>query len=166
VAILGAGGHALVVKEALELMGREVAGMFSKEEPLPGRCDLALGMGRRSLRRNAASEAERAGPLTWVTVIHPSAIISKSAVIHDGAQIMAGAIIQAGAVIGRHAIINTGASVDHGCVVGDFAHVCPGAVLCGDVTVEEEAMVAPGLVVTRGKTVARARGDGAQSKAG
>jgi UDP-3-O-[3-hydroxymyristoyl] glucosamine N-acyltransferase len=110
--------------------------------------EIALGMGRRSVRRSVASQFLSAWK--WATLIHPSAVVSPSATIEWGAQIMAGAIIQAGAKIGKHAIINTGAQVDHGCVIGDFAHICPGAILCADVTVLEGGMVDPGVAVTRG----------------
>lgn len=156
VAILGAGGHAMVVKEALELTGRQVIECWEHDEEMRravehmnvGSFEIALGMGRRSLRRACA---EKFGPSwLWATVIHPSAIVSKSAIIEPGAQIMAGAIIQAGVVIGRHAIINTGAQVDHGCQIGEFAHVCPGAVLCADVVIGPGAMVDPGRVMSRG----------------
>ena len=154
VLILGNGGHAAVLMEALEGQHRYFWAAHNHVEaqihPGLSKSDLALGMGRRSVRKNVAAMYSAH---SWATIIHPSAIVSKSAKIGEGAQIMAGAIIQAGATIGRHAIINTGAQVDHGCVVGDFAHICPGAVLCADVVVEEGAMVEPGQVISRGHTV-------------
>lgn len=162
VAILGNGGHAMVIKEALELAGVEVAGCFTllgEGMVTKGPVDYTLGMGRRARRRVCVELTEKGPGLTeWVTVIHPSAIVSKSAEIGGGAQIMAGAIIQAGAKIGKHAIINTGAQVDHGCIVGDFAHICPGAILCADVTVEEGAMVESGFIARRGDRVINVRG--------
>lgn len=152
VLILGDGGHAAVLIEALEGQHRHFWAVrnHTDAQTHPGlsKSDLALGMGRRSARKEAAAMY---ADHSWAAIIHPSAIVSKSAEIGGGAQIMAGAIIQAGAKIGKHAIINTGAQVDHGCVIGDFAHICPGAVLCADVTVLEGGMVDPGVTVTRGQ---------------
>jgi acyl-[acyl carrier protein]--UDP-N-acetylglucosamine O-acyltransferase len=152
VVVLGEGGHASVVIDALARCGRPWRSLphhGDLREPGFGEI-LALGMGRRSDRKRAAGQF---APYCWATVVHPAAVVSPSASIGEGAQIMAGAIVQANAIIGKHAIINTGAQVDHGCRIGDFAHICPGAILCADVTVEEGAMVEPGQVVRRGGTV-------------
>lgn len=149
VAILGNGGHARVLGDALRLTGTEHA-LIEHDTKLTdafASWDLALGMGSRRARREVIA---RHPNCKWATIIHDGAIVSASAHIGEGAQIMAGAIIQPGAKIGKHAIINTGAQVDHGCVIGDFAHICPGAVLCADVTVAEGSMVTPGTVIPRG----------------
>lgn len=158
VLLIGNGGHAAALREALTLSGVVVGHVEHhsdlREEMACSWAWLALGMGRRSSRKLAYDEAGAEG-IDWATIIHPSATVSPSAQIGEGAQIMAGAIVQANAIIGKHAIINTGAQVDHGCKIGDFAHICPGAVLCADVTVEEGAMVQPGAVVPRGHHVGK-----------
>ncbi len=153
IAILGTGGHAWVLKDALEAAGREAICYDHDEQHLIGpESELILGMGRRSARTRVAAEyISRA----FITVVHPSAVVSRYATLEPGAQIMAGAIIQAGAKIGRHAIINTGAQVDHGCIIGDFAHICPGAILCADVEVGAGCMIEPGQVVLRGVKISR-----------
>lgn len=156
VLILGNGGHASVIKDALREAGRSWEAVDHHADAGRFGFDywLTLGMGRRRVRR---SVVESLPGRQWARVVHPRAIVSPSAQIGEGAQIMAGAIIQANAIIGKHAIINTGAQVDHGCRIGDFAHICPGAVLCADVTVEEGAMIGPGEIVRRGTHIQRAR---------
>ncbi len=82
-----------------------------------------------------------------LTIIHPSAIISKYVVIEDGAQLLAGCVINAEAKIGRFAIINTGAIIEHNCSIGEFAHIAPGARLAGGVIVENKAHIGIGATI-------------------
>jgi len=82
-----------------------------------------------------------------VTLIHPSAVISRSAVIGEGSQIMAGTIIGPEARLGKLCIINTRASVDHENVFEDGVEIAPGATLCGLVSVGANSWIAAGATV-------------------
>lgn len=177
--ILGGGGHAAVVAEAIQAMGghdlvgfhdddlaRRLAGLphrgaISEAWRTRDADGIVLGVGHAHLRREwlaAAIAASLAAP----AIIHPRAWVSPSACLGLGVVVMAGAIIQARAVIGAGAIINTGASVDHDSVVGDHAHLAPGARLAGGVTVGAGAFIGMMACVIEGRTV----GDGALIAAG
>lgn len=173
VIVVGAGGHALVVADALLLGGVKVLG-FTDQDPglagtrrlglpvlggddvlerhLPSEVQLANGIGGARpapLRRQVQRRLEAAG-WTFVSVRHPSAVVSPFAEVAAGAQLLAGSVVQAQAKVGEGAIVNTGAIVEHDVVVGCFAHVAPGAVLCGDVILGEESHVGAGSVVRQG----------------
>lgn len=85
-----------------------------------------------------------------MTVIHPKANISSHCEIGSGSVVMAGATIQACAKIGLGSIINTGATVDHDCVLEKGVHICPGAHLAGDVRVGECTQIGIGASVKQG----------------
>lgn len=158
VIVIGAGGHARVLIDALQRAGVPV--LFATDAnrtkhggsllgvPVigddraiashpPGTVSLVVGLGtvgkdnvRQAVFERLASEGHR-----FATVVHPRAIVAPDVTLLEGAQVMAGAVVQTGSHIGRNAIINTGARVDHDCRVGDHAHVAPGATLCGAVEI-------------------------------
>jgi UDP-perosamine 4-acetyltransferase len=88
-------------------------------------------------------------------VAHPDAVVARGVEIGDGAFIAAGAVINPGVRIGRNAIINTSSSVDHDCVIGDYVHIAPGAVLSGGVKVGDETHVGAGAVVIQRLVIGR-----------
>jgi len=175
VLIIGAGGHAKVVADALLASGREVLGFTSAEpnavinsEVLPGlhmlgsddvlrkfspvEIDLVNGLGGvdcRGLRRQIQSRLESAG---WFFsgVQHPTALISPFAKICDGVHLLAASVVQAGALIGAGSIINTAAVVEHDCVLGEFIHVAPHALICGNTQLGGDSHVGAGSTVVQG----------------
>ncbi|MHA6486783.1 acetyltransferase [Bacillus cabrialesii] len=105
-----------------------------------------IAIGNNSVRKHLT---ERLGlkKEDFITLIHPSAIVSKSAVIGEGTVIMAGAIIQADARIGAHCIINTGAVAEHDNQLSDYVHLSPRVTLSGAVAVQEGAHIGTGANV-------------------
>ncbi|NKC33369.1 acetyltransferase [Falsiroseomonas selenitidurans] len=172
VLVIGAGGHALVVIEALRAMGRPVAGLLDDRPdagpllgcPLLGRQDdlarlrgsglaeAAIAIGDNATRLRLA-EACRAAGYALPPVLHPAAFLSPSASLAEGVQVMARAVVGPLAVLGRLALVNTGAIVEHQCRLAEGAHLGPGAVLCGGVTLGARALVAAGAVVRPGLVV-------------
>lgn len=106
-------------------------------------------VGDNSRRLRIWDEAKALG-FQFLTVVHPSAIVSPSAQLGEGACVFPGAIVGAGASLGRNVIVNTGAIVEHDCRLGDHTHVASGAVLAGGVSVGDEAHVGAGASVKQG----------------
>jgi sugar O-acyltransferase (sialic acid O-acetyltransferase NeuD family) len=170
VIVVGSGGHAAVVADALLACDVRVLGfvdtdparrdavvcglpVLGNESVLdshtPGAALLANGIGgvrTEGLRRPVQDRLESRG---WVftTVRHPTAIVSRFAQIGEGAQLLAGCIVQANARVGRGAIVNTAAVIEHDVELGEFAHVAPRALLCGTVVVGACSHVGAGAVV-------------------
>jgi UDP-perosamine 4-acetyltransferase len=171
--VLGAGGHAKVLIDALLLLGRGIEGVLDPdtgkhgvnilgvrvlggEELLERRAGAdvrlvnALGsVGRPQLRRQVHERFTARG-FGFAGVVHPAACVSPHAEVAGSAQIMAGAVVQAGARIGEDVIINTRASVDHDCVIGAHCHIAPGATLSGDVHVGVGSHIGAGATVLQG----------------
>lgn len=173
VIIIGAGGHAAVVADALLCSGGEVLGFTDADRTLHGRliCGLpVLGddgeLGRHSakdlrlvnglggtrgerLRREVQDRLQSRG-WTFDGVRHPSAVVSSYAQIGPGVHLMAACVVQAGARIAAGCIVNTGAIIEHDADIGDFTHVAPGAVVCGNARVGENSHIGAGAVVRQG----------------
>ena len=162
--ILGAGGHARVIADAIlcrqsqpcafELLGflddnpslfnkkvleRPVLGSFADLARIPHEA-VVVGIGDNEKRSGVFMDLTNRGE-TLATVIHPRAIIAHDVVIGKGTVVFAGAVVNTGSIIGEGVILNTGCSVDHDCVIGPHAHICPGSRLGGGVTVGQGAFI-------------------------
>jgi sugar O-acyltransferase (sialic acid O-acetyltransferase NeuD family) len=167
IVILGAGGHARVVAEALQKCGTPASG-YVDEKPAANFRDvpylgddgalmakgatgvmLANGIGAVDVpygRRRLFEHYKDAG-FSFVTVVHPAAELAAHVVLEEGAQVLAGTIIQSDVRIGRNVIVNTGVIINHDCVIGDHVHLAAGAVLAGAVQVGEASLVGAGATL-------------------
>lgn len=174
VVIIGAGGHAAVVADALMVAGIEVIGFTDRDIarhgslycglPVRGDDEAVLsaygskdvllangigGVGSTTLRQDVQMKLEQRG-WQFATVRHPSAVVSPGARISGSVQLLAGSIVQVGAEVGSGTIVNTAAVVEHDCAIGSFVHVAPRALLCGNVRVGPGSHIGAGAVVKQG----------------
>jgi len=173
VVVIGAGGHAKVLLNALAEAGVTVAGLTDANPALHGTHVLGanvlgddaaldgfpaahtmlvngLGTIAESPVRRHVFERLRSRGYRFLTVVHPSAIIGREVDLAEGAQVMAGAILQPGAAVGENSLMNTGAHVDHDCVIGRHVHLAPGVTLSGDVRVGDGSHIGTGAAVIQG----------------
>jgi sugar O-acyltransferase (sialic acid O-acetyltransferase NeuD family) len=168
--LIGAGGHAKAIVEALNDRGSQIAGyvdpIASKwlgaprldEECGPSSISaVVLGIGGVDpdglVQRYTLLQSYIQRGFSAITVIHPAAFVSASATICQGAVILAGAIVQPNAKIGAGCIVNSGAIVEHDSCVDIGSHVAPGAVVLGNCTVGCFTMIGAGAVILPGASV-------------
>jgi UDP-perosamine 4-acetyltransferase len=175
VVILGGGGYARVVAEALRQSGASIKGyvdnkLVAEFSSLPylgddtaligiGAAEHTVANGIGSIRvpharRKVFDRYKNAG-FSFVTVIHPSAVIASDVSLGEGAQINAGAVLQSSVRIGDNVIVNVGVVIDHDTFVGDHVHLATGAVLAGAVTVGEATMIGAGATIIQGIRIGR-----------
>ena len=163
--IIGASGHGKVVADVAlrvgyddvrfldddigisECAGFPVVGRVADVECMPANMDFFVAVGNSFVRRRITEELEGLG-CTAVTLVHPSACISRRVEFGAGTVVMAGVVINSDVRIGSGCIINTGATVDHDCTIGDFVHVSVGAHIAGTVEVGSGAWIGAGAVVS------------------
>jgi len=83
----------------------------------------------------------------FISIIHPSAEVSKRASIGSGSVIMAGSVVNSNAKIGDHCILNTGCIVEHDCRIEDYASLAPGVIVGGNVAIGNNTAVSIGAVI-------------------
>ena len=171
VIIMGTGGHAKVVTDALKLSGREILGFVTLDlkadtefcgkkvlgndevlnQYLPDEIELANGIGslpRKNLRWKLAEKMRKQG-YRFATIIHPDAVIASDVNLGEGVQIMARVVIQPSTKIGQDTVINTGVLIDHDCKIAEKCHIAPGVVLSGGVVVGQNTHIGTGTKITQ-----------------
>jgi len=82
-----------------------------------------------------------------LTIIHPSAIISRQAIIGEGCFVSVNAVIRNGADIGCVSIINTSAIVEHDNKIGNAVHIAPGVHTGGCVHIADYSFIGLGSTI-------------------
>ena len=93
-------------------------------------------IGNPIVRKKIVSQCGAHG-VRFVTVIHPSVIMSEYVVIEEGTMIMPGTIITTNVHIGKHCLINSGCRIGHDTVIGDYCSCMPSTAIAGDVLLSE-----------------------------
>ncbi|WP_417466251.1 NeuD/PglB/VioB family sugar acetyltransferase [Kordiimonas sp.] len=176
--IIGSGRHAAVVQDCVPQNHFTLVGHVCDHSPKGTRCDgyevlgplniLAelmtkfsdlcgvIGVGNNQYRVDIAAAVAQASPaLSWVSIIHESAIISQGATIEPGAVLMPGTIVNTGVHIGRHALINSGSIIEHDNKIADFASTGPGVTTGGNVQLGQASHLGIGSTVKHGVTIGR-----------
>lgn len=149
IVIIGAGGHAKVICDAILSGGKyAIAGFVDANVPVGSlvmydyKVILAqdelpkvkshgdyfiVAIGNNQVRAGLYNELKQI--LKPATIIHPAAAIAKSAEIKEGAVLLANAVVNALSVIGENTIVNSGVVVDHESVIGDHVHLSIGTMV-------------------------------------
>ena len=176
--VIGVGGHALVVADAvLRSEGMELLGFVAETEdssavlgiaPLLGNEEVmdglianydadavAVGIGDNHARMTVIHRVRSkwGDKLLMPPIIHPAVVVGTGAAVGLGSVVLAGAVVGAGASIGDGCLVNTGASLDHHSVMEDFSSLGPGVVIGGNVRFGEGAAVSIGAIVLHGRSV-------------
>lgn len=183
--VLGAGGHARVLLDALQqlnvpvigvtdlnpekwgtkLLGVQVLGddehlaTYSSAEVL-----LVNGLGSvgTNQERNSLFMKFKNKGFSFFSIMHPRACITPRVQLGEGVQIMAGAVIQTGAAIGSNTIINTCTTIDHDCIIGEGVHIAPGVTISGATSIGNGTFIGAGTTIIQGVSI----GDGCLIGAG
>ena len=171
--IIGAGGHARVVADALLASGRIVGGFVDADSKRWGESMMGLpilgddgvldapewrdqilvnAVGLGQLRIEVQRRLEAAGRV-FTGARHPQATVSAFSTLDETVQIFARAVVQPGVRASQGCIINTGAIVEHDCDLGAFTHCAPGSVLCGGVKTGHRVHIGAGAVVRENITL-------------
>jgi sugar O-acyltransferase (sialic acid O-acetyltransferase NeuD family) len=174
--LIGAGGHAKVLLDALLLLGIKISAVSDPLQPSSGgltrfqwypdenailqmdprraRLVNAIGSVRDTSRRCNSYRKFKVSGFHFHSVIHPASCVSKLDVqIGEGLQALAGSVINTGVNIGENVLVNTHAVVEHDCTVGSHTHIASGAVVCGGCLVGDNVHIGSGVVLKQGVTV-------------
>ncbi len=113
-----------------------------------------IGIGDNYTRYLKATAIHKVAPeFSFVSAVHPTAIVSKNVTIGDGSLIMAGVIITNDTTIGKHCFIATKASLAHHSLLNNFSSLGPGVTTGGNVTIGYCTAIGLGVNILHGKTI-------------
>ena len=151
--IVGAGGHARVVLDAIlksgdyEVIGFADDNLFTGMEVADGYsviCNLnSMHAFRESIDRFIVAIGDnRARAYIYQTlkndyepaiIIHPDATIAKNVEIGGGTVVLAQSVINSHVKVGVNCLINSLCLIDHGTVIGEHSHIAQGTIIGSDV---------------------------------
>ena len=169
--VFGSGGHAGVIKDAIEvssnqyLLGLVVESglgdasestviffeseLLSTYETIEFECVIAVGEGNRRLQ--LAKKIRKILPdVNFAIVKHPLANQLSRSTIGPGSFVAAGATIGVRAQIGEQVLINTNASVDHDTEIEDYCSIGPNVAIGGNVVIKHGAFIGIGSTILPG----------------
>ena len=173
IVLIGAGGNSLEALDAIcagraaglpiscvgilddnpELVGRTIFGVpilggVKDARKLEG-VRFVLGIGSVANYHDRHTHIERSGldEDQFVSVIHPSAVVSPHATIGNGCIILQNVVVCSSATIARHVLVLPNTTLNHNCVVDDFS--CLGANVCvsGNVIIEKSTYIGSGTSI-------------------
>ena len=177
VIVIGSGGHALVVIDILHSMTEyEIVGVTSNSldinanffnYPVLGDDKIikeyvndenyfaAMGLGgyRNNNLRQKVFELVKSMGMSFINVIHPSAIISQTVKIGEGSVIFPGVVLNTKVQIGKNTIVATGSTVDHETIIGDHVLISAGVTIGAYSLVNNGALLALGSKIVSGITI-------------
>lgn len=148
------------------LLNVPVLGPFAAAADLPD-CWFVNGIGSPASFRLKPDLLARAGipDDRYLTLVHPSAVVSRHATLGPGTVILQNATVTANAALGRHVVVLPNSVVSHDVVVGDYSCIAGGVCLSGGVeigrscylgtrcAVIENARVGAGTLIAMGSVV-------------
>jgi sugar O-acyltransferase (sialic acid O-acetyltransferase NeuD family) len=165
IAVVGSGGHAKVVADAVLAQGHEFSGFFGEDSsrwgqtvlgypilgPIKGWQQqsieaLVVGIGDNLARKVVFNQLKSAGA-KLITVVHPRATLGKGVALGEGAVVLANVVVNSDSQIGPNCILNTACTVDHDCIVSAHVHVAPGVNITGHVKLGEGTFVGTGAKI-------------------
>lgn len=162
ISIFGAGGHAKVVLEIIQLNKLNLHNVYDSDvnkkiilgyeithETKNMDSNTLVAIGNNFTRKCIVDKYD----LSSDSIIHPSANFSKYVNFGKGNVVMAGVSVNVDTVIGNHCILNTNCSLDHDCLIQDFVHISPNAALAGNVNIGKGTHVGIGACIIQGVQV-------------
>lgn len=176
--LIGGGGHCRACIDVIEqiqefdifgilenddLIGQNVLGypVIGTDEDVPKYVRLGysflVGVGqiKSAEIRKKIFEFLKKNKANIVTIVSPSAYISKHAEIGEGTIVMSNVNVNAGVKIGSNVILNTGATIEHDTTIGSHVHVSTHAVINGDCNIEDEVFIGSNATISNQINIAK-----------
>lgn len=91
---------------------------------------VSIAIGNSKIREKVTSQLP--SDIEYITLIHPSAVISQWVELGEGSVVCAGSIITCEIKIGKHAHLNLNTTIGHDCIIGNYFTSAPNVNVSGN----------------------------------
>ncbi|MCR8635983.1 hypothetical protein [Paenibacillus radicis (ex Xue et al. 2023)] len=161
--IYGSKDFAYVIKSLVEDCGHEFVGFIDdyndgefvigtysdvKTKYPPHLYDIVIAIGYNNLdARWKVYQKILVDGYNIASLVHPTALISKSCEIGNGVIIMVGAIIDTNCVLNDLVVVWPGVVINHDSIIGENNFLSPNSTICGFVYTEQSCFIGAGAVI-------------------
>ena len=132
---------------------RELPATLARSGLLPDSVNLRLDRALYNRVSGHIALAEQHGITNWVSLIHPSSVVSPSAHIGRGVYIGPLVTISAKTRVGDFARVGRSSSIGHDVTIGTFARIGPAVAISGNTVIGAQTMVGTGAVFLNRLTI-------------
>ena len=170
--ILGVGHNTVVYIDLAESCGYKIAGLYHyndqrigeniqgipiiasnfdlfKKKSLEG-MNFAISVGDNKIRSELANKIREKGGKT-LTLIHPTAVVSKYAAISEGVVIHANSVVQADVIIKKDTVISYNTSVTHTSFIGEACYLAFNSSIGAYVKIQDHVFIGQSASIVSGK---------------
>lgn len=112
---------------------------------------VSIAIAETSIREKVITQLPK--DIEFITLIHPSVVISKWSTFGEGAIICAGSIVTCNIRVGKHAQLNLHTTIGHDCEIGDFFTTAPSVNISGNCIIEDHVYFGTSSSIKQGMTV-------------
>lgn len=173
--LIGAGGHARVLVNALLQKNMEVSTIVAPNKPIndhsnkrwlksdaealkldPEEVFLINGVGSTgdTRKRSEIYSFYKKNGFEFQTVVHNKSTLEIShSGLSEGVQVLAGAFVNINSDIGENCVLNSNVHIEHDVTVEKNCFIACSSTICGGCHIGEHVHIGPGVVVTHGITI-------------
>jgi sugar O-acyltransferase (sialic acid O-acetyltransferase NeuD family) len=131
-------------------------------EGLSEEVDVVIGIADTKIKKRIAEKLDDNKYITFPTIVHPDANISKNCTIKRGCIVTYSCTVATKAILNDFVFMNTGSDVGHDTIVGKYTTIMPAVNISGCCKIGEGVLFGTKATVIPGKKI----GDGATVGAG
>jgi sugar O-acyltransferase (sialic acid O-acetyltransferase NeuD family) len=112
---------------------------------------VSIAIGNSIIREKVITQLPKG--TEFITLIHPTAVISKWVTLGEGAIICAGTIITCDINVGKHVQLNLNTTIGHDCEIGDFFTTAPNVNISGNCSFENHVYFGTSSSIKQGISI-------------
>lgn len=112
---------------------------------------VSIAIGDSNIREKVTTQLPN--EIEYITLIHPSALISKWVEIGEGAIICAGTVITCDIKIGKHVQLNLNTTIGHDCIIGDYFTTAPNVNISGNCNIDAHVYFGTASSIKQGVSI-------------
>jgi len=111
--------------------GDKIVGGYDFFEKLNEEVEVVIGIADTKIKKKIIQKLQNNPYVSFPTIIHPEANISKNCIIKKGCIVTYGCTVATNAVLEEFVFMNTGSDVGHDTIIGEYSTIMPSVNISG-----------------------------------